>query len=86
MLPNQLLYDPEVGKGELLVFWVLTTHLFRGKEYCFPSLRTIQKEARISRPTIIKAIRVLGEKGYLKKMPTEKGKVNKYQLIVRVVK
>ena len=83
MLPNRLVFDGRAKMGELLVFWILTLHLFKGKNYCYPSTRKIQEETRLSRPTIIKAIKNLSEWGYLETEKT-KGKVTKYFLKIRV--
>ena len=81
MLPTSLLEDTRLSRSCLVVFWVLTAHLFRGKEFCFPSIATIAKEAHASKPTVIKAIKELEKSGYLE---IEKGhrKVNRYYLKV----
>lgn len=83
LLPNALIFSEGVGRGELLVFWILTMHLFKGKKYAFPSVREIEKEGRLSRHTVISAIRKLEEMGYL---ITEKkrGKRTKYYLRIKV--
>jgi biotin operon repressor len=83
MIPTAVLMDERLTRSSLVVFWALTVHLFRGKEYCFPSLTTLQKEAHSSRPTIIKAIKSLEEYGYLQVERTER-KNNKYYLKVKV--
>ena len=81
MLPTKLLGDDRLSKACLIVFWVLTVHLFRGKEYCFPSMETIAKEAHATKPTIIKAIKDLEKCGYLEVERTF-GRNNKYYLKV----
>ena len=83
MLPNSLLFADNIGKAELLVFWVLTMHLFRGKEYTMPSVRQIQQEAKISRPTVIAAIQSLEKLGYLEAERT-KGRRTKYYLKIKI--
>src|SRR3990167_6980923 len=65
MLPTKLLYDERLSRSCLMIYWVLITHLFRGKAYCFQSTQTIAKESRYSRPTVIKAIKELKLCGYL---------------------
>ena len=65
MLPHRLIFDDRVGKNGLLVFWVLTIHKFRGKKGHDPELETIEKESRLSRPTVIKTIRDLENAGYI---------------------
>ena len=65
MIPTQILMDERLSRSCLVVFWVLTVHIFRGKRFCFPSTATIAKEAHSSRPTVIKAIKELEQYGYL---------------------
>ena len=82
MLPTRLLMDDKLSKGALLVFWVLTVHIFKGKEYCFPSLGTIAKEAHCVKNTAIKAIKELEARGYLEVDRSLGRKANKYYLKV----
>jgi DNA-binding transcriptional regulator YhcF (GntR family) len=79
MLPNSLIFNPNIGRSALLVYWVLTVHLFKGKEYCFPKIATIAKEARCDHRTVTRAIRELKDAGYLKVVSTP-GEVNRYKL------
>lgn len=83
MLPTTLLFDTRLSSFSLVVFWVLTVHTFKGKENCFPTIKTICSEAHISRPTAIRVIRQLEECGYLE-TEKEKGKSTKYYLKVKV--
>ena len=83
MIPTQVLMDERLSRSCLIVFWVLTVHVFRGKQYCFPSIPTIGREAHSSRPTVIKAIRELEHYGYLDVERTSGG-VSKYYLKVLV--
>lgn len=76
MLPHSLLFNDGISRAALLVFWVLTVHPFRGRSYCFPSLTTLQKETRYSRPTVIKAVKA---SGYLE-VEKAAGRPNKYWL------
>ena len=85
MLPNSLMFDERITRGAMLVYWVLTLHLFRGKKYCFPSVRTIEKESRLSRPTVIMAIKLLEELGYVE-TEKESGKKSKYYLKAQPIK
>ena len=83
MLPTSLLNDPRLSRSCLVVFWVLTAHLFRGKKYCFPSIKTIADEAHMSSPTAIKAIKQLKQHNYLEIEGSSKsGKANRYFLNV----
>lgn len=79
ILPHALLADERLPRSALMVFWVLTMHLFRGKKYVFPSLPTIAKEAHMCRRTAFTAVKKLRELGYLEIGKT-KGKPNKYFL------
>jgi hypothetical protein len=76
MLPNSLIFNQHIGRSALLVYWVLTVHLFKGKDYCFPKINTIAKEARCDHRTVTRAIRELKETGYLKVESTP-GEVNR---------
>ena len=79
IIPTQILMDERLSRSCLVVFWVLTVHIFRGKQFCFPSTATIAKEAHSSRPTIIKAIKELEQYGYLE-VERSAGGVSKYYL------
>lgn len=79
MLPNSLLFDARIGRSALLVFWVLTVHLFKGKEYCFPKIDTIAKETRCDRRTVSRAVKELKDAGYLT-VESRPGEVNRYKL------
>lgn len=79
MLPHSLLMNEKIKPHALLVFWVLTAHLFKGKEYCFPSIQTIAKEARLSPRMVRYMIKDLEKQGYLEIQSTN-GFVNKYYL------
>jgi len=65
-LENAILEDPEVTKNELLVFWVLNYHADKDNK-CFPSIKKICQEARLSERTAKEAIKGLIEKGYITK-------------------
>ncbi|MGD0630289.1 MAG: helix-turn-helix domain-containing protein [Terracidiphilus sp.] len=83
LIPTQILMDERLSRSCLVVFWVLTVHIFRGKKFCFPSTATIAREAHSSRPTVIKAIKELEQYGYLDVERTSGG-VSKYYLKVLV--
>ena len=85
MLPTRLLMDNKITKSSLLIFWVLTVHTFKGKEYCFPSLATISKEAHCSKPTTIRAIKELEALKYLEVERTKGRRSNKYYLKINNV-
>jgi hypothetical protein len=79
MLPNSLIFDDRIGKSALLVFWALTIHLFQGKDYCFPSRKTLAKETRLCPRTITNAIKELRDNHYLI-VESKAGEVNRYKL------
>lgn len=81
MLPNSLMFNEKVGRSGLLVYWSLTVHLFKGKEYCFPSIRTICVETRYSKSTVLRAIAELEQNSYLKVDRTP-GEVSHYKLLM----
>ena len=83
MLPTKLLFDNRLSKPAFLVFWVLTIHVFKGKQSCFPSLQTIADESHCSMPTAIKSIKELEKFGYLEVDRSVGGRLNnKYYLKV----
>ncbi len=83
MLPHSLMLDGKISKSGLLIFWALTIHLFKGKDYCYPSVSTLQKETGLSRPSVIKGIKDLEINGNLVVEKTS-GKVNRYYLKAEV--
>ena len=66
MLPHSLVADSRLKRADLLLFWALTIHLFKDKEYCYPSYETLAKEAHMTRRTAIRASKNLQKFGYLK--------------------
>ena len=79
-LPTALLMDTRITKTALLVYWVLAAHTFKGKEVCFPSLKTLATEAHCVKNTAIKATKELERLGYLRVERAKKGskKRNRY--------
>ena len=85
IIPHSLLFNTKIGNCARMVFWVLTMHMFKGKEYCFPSLLKLQEETQLSRNTVLKGIRQLKLAGYLEVEGDKKtGKVNKYYLKIKI--
>jgi hypothetical protein len=80
MLPTRILMDEKLSKSSLLIFWVLTVHIFKGKQSCFPSLETMSNESHCSKPTTIKAIKELEKLGYLEVDRSLGRNSNKYYL------
>ena len=79
ILPHTLLMDRKIKPHALLIFWVLTMHIFKGKNYCFPSIDTIAKEARLSPRMARYMIKDLKKNGYLE-IERKIGFVNRYYL------
>jgi hypothetical protein len=77
MLPHELLFDVNLPRPALMVYWVLMVHQFQGKEGCHPSLKLLEQETRYSRPAIISAIKALESQGWLD-VERHHLKVNKY--------
>jgi len=81
MLPNSLVFDERIGRSALLVYWALTVHLFKGKDYCFPKIETIAEETRCDRGTVSRAIKELKDAKYLI-VESRPGEVNRYKLVM----
>lgn len=84
ILPSSILTNNKISRSSLILFWVLTVHIFKGKNYCFPSLETISQESHCSKPTAIKAIKELEKLGYLEVDRSRGGQNNKYYLRVDI--
>ncbi len=85
-LPNVILFDENISRMGLLVYWVLTARTFKGKEACFPSYETIAREAHCAKNTAIKAVRELEGLGLVVVERAHKGsrKRNRYFLPKRI--
>jgi DNA-binding MarR family transcriptional regulator len=59
-------FDQRLSKSALLVCALLAIRTFRGQKFCYPSLRTISTEARCSKSTVVRAIKLLEETKYLR--------------------
>lgn len=81
MIPNSIVFNQNIGRAGLMVYWILTLHLFKGKDYCFPSLSTLQRETRLSRHTVIGGIRQLEAHQKLV-VERKKGESNRYKLLM----
>lgn len=81
-IPHRLLFDENIPRAALMVYWVLLAHQFQGKAYCSPSNALICKESRYSRPTVTTAIKALEEAGWLDCDRTA-GKVTHYYVKAR---
>ncbi len=65
MLPNSLMFDDRFARSALLVYWALTVHLFKGKDYGFPRIDTLASETSCDRRTVSRAIKELKDSKYL---------------------
>lgn len=83
MVPHSVLFDENLKKSDALTFWCLTVHMFKGKDYCFPSQSTIAKETKQSRRTVIRSINRLKKHGYLE-VDKREGKSSKYYLKIKI--
>jgi len=82
MLPHELLFDENLPRAALMVYWVLMVHQFEGKIGCHPSLRLLEQETRYSKPTIISAISALEGQHWIEVQRGHR-KVNTYFVKIR---
>lgn len=61
MVPNKFLKLKDLTVNEKIVFISLLSFAFKGDE-CFPSLTTLSKMNKLTKPTLIKCIKTLAEK------------------------
>lgn len=82
-LPTRLLFDERLERADVAIYAVLRARTFHGKEITFPSLKTIAKEARYTKPSVIKALKNLETHGYIKieRQPKDSRKTNRYTLL-----
>lgn len=64
ILEDRILDDERISKHGLLVYWVLCRHADSHAQ-CFPSIRRIGKQTRISSSTVWEAIEELVVAGYV---------------------
>ncbi len=87
ILEDAILSDQRIRKHGLLVYWVLCKHA-DNQAHCFPSIRKIAKEGRMSASTVCAAIEELITNGYIEKqtrsIPGKKEKTsNLYTILYR---
>lgn len=75
-ISNRAIIDPNLKPIELRVYCVVVMHMMKG-EKCFPSYKTIAKEANIKKRHTINSINGLISKGYIFKTQRT-GKTNLY--------
>ncbi len=85
ILEDAILEDQRIRKHGLLVYWILCRYA-DNKAQCFPSIRKIAKEARLSPSTVWAAIEGLVTNGYIEKqtrsIPTKKEKTSNLYTIL----
>lgn len=81
--PNKAIHDERLGQKEIMVLLVLKSRAFNGKGVSFPTLRTIQKESRYSRNSVLKAKKNLEKFGYIRVEQSKKNsrKANRYYFL-----
>ena len=82
MLPHGILFEDSLFSSDLMVYWVLMVHQFRGKKYCTPSQSLIAKESRLCRRTVISSLQRLENSKWIEKEAVA-GKVNKYYVKIK---
>ncbi len=70
----------ELGASPRLVALVLSTHMNRNGGSCFPSLATLQRETRLKRQTIWRAVAELESAGLLE-VDRHRGRSNRYRAL-----
>ena len=85
-----MIFDPSLTGTAKLIYTVLAAHA-GNKEYCFPSYKTICKEAGISKDSFYKHLQILVDAGYVSKdryLPGSDGRYKSitYTLRLRVEK
>jgi len=58
-IPDSIMFHEELKATDIRVWSVIFSHYNWQKEACFPSLRTIIQECKLSRKTVLKARRKL---------------------------
>ncbi len=72
--------DPELNGSDIMVYAALMRHMNYVRATSYPSIRTICKDARLSKETVIKSLRKLEKRGYIR-IIQERGKKNTYVLL-----
>ncbi len=81
-IQNRVIRDNDLKPNEKIVLIILMSYNNKGFGYSYPSISTIMQNANIkNRNTVIKIIKELEKKGYIRK-ETVKGIGNKYYLKV----
>ena len=62
----------DLTKDEKFMFIYLIGHYNPKEGYAFPSVNKMVKELKMSKPTVLKVVKSLEQKGYIKIMPTVK--------------
>lgn len=81
-IPLQMLKDKNVTFNMMKVYVVLCFHQ-RGKEYCYPSSKTIIEETGLSRTAVITAVKKLEAFNWIIKKRSGFGKVNHYTCLTK---
>lgn len=79
-IPNIFIDNSDLTIFEKMVFIVIKKHMF-WKNFCWPSIPTIAKEASCGESSVKKAIKSLKAKKYLEITKTDKIKSNIYKII-----
>lgn len=65
-LPNDMTLDKQLTPKDLLVYAILKSYMNSKTKSCYPSIDTIVKDSKISKPTVLKSIHKLEELKYIK--------------------
>lgn len=67
MVENAIIQDERLSKSDVMIYLILCMHADKNGENCYPSIRTIARESRSDKKTVIKSIDELVKIGYLLK-------------------
>jgi hypothetical protein len=81
-IPLQMLKDKNVTFNMMKVYVVLCFHQ-RGKEFCYPSVKTIMEETGMSRTAVISATSKLADSKWIIKDRSNIGGVNHYTCLTK---
>lgn len=65
-LERKIMDDKELDKKCMFLYAVLLTYTNKITKQCYPSLETLGRDTDSSKPTVIKRLKVLEDKGYIK--------------------
>jgi len=65
MVENAIIQDERLNKSDVMVYLILCMHADKNGKDCYPSIKTIARESRSSKDTVIESIKNLVKYDYL---------------------